>query len=153
MEINWSWKPFDAISGPQMHEILAARQTVFVIEQQCIYQDADELDPKSWHLLGCTEKDELVAYARITVPGTRYPEPSFGRVLTVKTARGMGIGRQIVEQCLAKCGAEYPHMDVCISAQTYLEKFYQSFGFTTVSQPYDDEGIEHIDMRLRRLDS
>ncbi|MEO1297397.1 MAG: GNAT family N-acetyltransferase [Cyanobacteria bacterium J06636_16] len=148
MEINWIWKRFEAISGVQMHAILAVRQTVFVVEQGCIYQDADELDQKSWHLLGCDEKGELVAYARITLPGTRYPEPSFGRVLTVQAARGRGLGRQIVQQCLAKCGAEYPRMDVRISAQTYLEKFYQGFGFTTVSQPYDDQGIEHVDMLL-----
>ena len=150
MQVNWVWKEFSEISGAQMHKILSVRQTVFVVEQHCIYQDADDLDKDSWHLLGCDESDFLVAYARINFPGAKYQEPSFGRVLTTQTARGLGLGRKIVQHCIAKCGTEYPAMDVRIAAQTYLQTFYETFGFEVMSQPYDDEGVEHIDMLLTR---
>ena len=151
MKISWIWQRFDEISGTQMHEILATRQKIFVVEQQCLYQDADELDQKSWHLIGRDANGELIAYARLNFPGTRYAEPSFGRVLTVQAARGLGLGRQIVQQCLEKCSAEYPDRDIRISAQAYLEQFYQTFGFEVTSQPYDDEGIEHVDMLLSNI--
>ncbi|MBE9175413.1 GNAT family N-acetyltransferase [Synechocystis salina LEGE 06155] len=149
MEINWSWQRFDDISGEEMHQMLALRQNVFVVEQGCLYLDADELDKQSWHLFGRTNDQRLVAYARLNFPNTRYSEPSFGRVLTSKTIRGMGAGRKIVEACIQKSLQEYPNWDVRISAQAHLAKFYEEFGFTKVSDPYDDHGIEHISMILR----
>ena len=143
---------FDELSGTNVHEILAVRQSVFVVEQQCPYQDADGFDQTSWHLLGHNLESQLLAYARINFPGTRYHEPSFGRVLTTRAARGCGLGRQVVEQCILKCTEEYAGMTIRISAQTYLTRFYESFGFESVGQPYDEDGIEHIDMVLYTLE-
>ncbi|QUS62345.1 GNAT family N-acetyltransferase [Synechocystis sp. PCC 7339] len=149
MEINWSWQRFNDISGEAMHEMLALRQNVFMVEQGCLYLDADGLDKQSWHLFGRTNDQQLVAYARLNFPHTRYPEPSFGRVLTSKAIRGMGTGRKIVAACIQKSLQEYPNLDVWISAQTYLTKFYAEFGFAEVGDPYDDHGIEHISMIFR----
>ncbi|MBD2653151.1 GNAT family N-acetyltransferase [Synechocystis sp. FACHB-383] len=149
MEINWSWQQFSDISGEEMHAMLALRQDVFVVEQGCLYLDPDQLDKQSWHLFGRTKDQKLVAYARLNFPNTRYPEPSFGRVLTSKAIRGMGVGRKIVEACIQKSLQEYPNSDVRISAQAHLTKFYAEFGFTKVGDPYDDHGIEHIGMILR----
>jgi ElaA protein len=148
MKIDWSWQQFSDISGEEMHEMLSLRQNVFVVEQGCAYLDADELDKKSWHLLGRRSDRQLVAYARLNFPNTRYSEPSFGRVLTTKEIRGIGAGRKIVKACIQKSVQEYPKSDIRISAQTYLTKFYEEFGFMNVGDPYDDEGIEHIDMIL-----
>ena len=148
MEIYWTWKQFEEISGTEMHEILSERQKVFVVEQKCVYQDADKLDSQSWHLVGRDSEEILAAYARINFPGAKYKEPSFGRILTSQANRAIGLGRQIIQHCIEKCEIEYPDMTIRISAQTYLIGFYKEFCFEIVGQPYDDEGVEHIDMVL-----
>lgn len=149
--ISWRWKQFDEISSPQLYEVLAVRQQVFVVEQQCPYQDADGLDKDAWHLLGYGAQGVLIAYARLTFPGKQFEEPSFGRVLTSQHVRKLGIGRQIVQHCIQKCHIEYPSLDIRISAQTHLREFYVSFGFQPVGAPYDEDGIEHIEMVLQQL--
>ena len=149
MEIFWTCKKFEELSGEEMHDILAIRQNVFIVEQKCIYQDADELDKNSWHLLGRISDGEIAAYGRVNFPGSRYREPSFGRILTSRDARGSGIGREVVRRCLALCKRLYPDRDIRISAQTYLIDFYNDVGFKEVGETYDDEGIEHIDMVLQ----
>lgn len=133
-----------------MHELLAVRQKIFVVEQRCAYQDADNLDRHSWHLLGANAPGSLVAYGRVNFPGARYREPSFGRVLTARAVRGQGIGHQVVQRCIDKCRLEYPGMAVRIAAQVHLTEFYRHFGFVCSGHPYDDDGIEHIDMVLAR---
>jgi len=148
MKIDWTWKKFEDFSGAEMHEMLSVRENVFVVEQECAYLEADDLDKQSWHLIGRNPSGILIAYARITFPGSKYDEPTFGRVLTVQKSRGIGLGRKIIKECIKKSNSEYPGMSVRISAQTYLIKFYKDFGFKIVGQPYDDEGIEHIDMLL-----
>lgn len=148
MIIEWSWQRFSNLSGEEMHEMLSLRQKVFIVEQECAYLDADELDKQSWHLLGRQNDGRLVAYARLNFPNTRYTESSFGRVLTTKEIRGVGAGRRIVEACIQKSIQEYPSSNIRISAQTYLTKFYQGFGFKSIGDPYDDEGVEHVDMIL-----
>jgi ElaA protein len=148
--IRWSWRQFEDISGVEMHEMLRARQDVFVLEQQCLYPDIDALDPFSWHLFGHTkagtDAKKLLAYARVPFPTIRFDEPSFGRVLIVRTARGQGYGRIIIEHCIDKCQHEYPDKNIRISAQTYLAKFYSTFGFISVGEQYLEDGIEHVDM-------
>lgn len=133
-----------------MHDILSLRQKVFVVEQQCAYLDADDLDQQSWHLLGWGKDGQLVAYGRLNFPNTRYSEPSFGRILTAKEIRRTGAGRKTVENCIQKSKQEYPSLNIRISAQAYLIQFYQEFGFTRLGAAYDDDGIEHVDMILHR---
>jgi ElaA protein len=148
MHINWAWKRFEELTVFELHEILAARQAVFVVEQACPYQDADALDKDAWHLIGRDYNYHMVAYARITFPGTRSAEPSIGRVLTIKTARGMGLARLTMQEAIAKARQKYPGHNILISAQTYLQNFYRSMGFETTGESYDEDGIEHVDMML-----
>lgn len=148
MEINWAWQKFEALSGLEVYEILAIRQQVFAVEQQCAYLDADGIDIQSWHLCGRNSTQMLVAYARLMPPGVKYPELSIGRVLVLSAERGSGLGHQLVAQCLNKCRAEYYKQDIRISAQAHLEKFYASAGFERTGEPYNEDGIKHIAMRL-----
>ena len=99
--------------------------------------DADALD----------EDEQICAYARILPPGSRYVEPSIGRVLTTDAHRGLGLGRALMERAIDTCRSHWPEAPIRVSAQHHLEAFYASLGFETISAPYDEDGIPHIDMR------
>ncbi|MBL0716209.1 MAG: GNAT family N-acetyltransferase [Desulfosarcina sp.] len=129
-----------------MHDILAVRQSVFVVEQNCAYQDADYLDHCAWHLTGRRHDGQIVAYLRVNAPGSHNVEPSIGRVLTVKTVRGGRLASNALRQALARCETAYPGHAIHIAAQVYLVDFYGRFGFKPVGLPYDEDGIAHIDM-------
>ena len=155
--IVWQWLTFDALPSADLYEVLALRQQVFVLEQQCLYQDLDGRDQAAHHLLGWQNIDgsdgkqghgkrQLAAYLRCLAPGAKYAEMSLGRVLTAPSARATGIGRQLLAQGIARAALQYPGHATRIGAQHYLERFYQSFGFQTVSAPYLEDGIAHIDM-------
>ena len=151
--MNWQWSSFEELSRDNLYDVLKVRQAVFVVEQNCAYQDADDLDPVSWHLMGWRETTagrELVAYLRVVFPGKKYPEPSIGRVLTTAPVRGTGVGKALTREAITRIALEYPQMSIRISAQRYLEKFYSEFGFETVSDPYKEDGIPHIEM-LRKV--
>lgn len=146
---EWQRSAFNELSGDDLYRVLQQRQDVFILEQTCFYQDFDGLDQGAHHLLGWHTVDgkrELGAYLRILAPGAKYTEMSLGRVLTSKAARGSGIGRELLEQGIAYAEALYPGHRIRIGAQRYLEKFYTSFGFVTFSEPYDEDGIIHVDM-------
>jgi ElaA protein len=147
-QTQWIWQEFEQISGPQMHEILMLRQDVFIVEQQCLYADADGLDSSSLHLSGRDVTGEIVAYARLCLPGSRYAEPSIGRLLTIKGRRGSGLARHAVELCIEKAATAWQSNWVRISAQLYLRDFYVGLGFTEISEIYDEDGIKHVDMML-----
>lgn len=125
---------------------MAARQSVFVVEQDCPYLDADGLDPKCWHLLGLSPTDQILAYLRVIPPGLRYEEASIGRVITTAAGRGQGFGRALMEQGISHLRSLYPNASIRISAQQYLEAFYTSLGFRSVSEPYEEDGIPHVEM-------
>ena len=149
MTIEWQWSSFEALSKEDLYEILEHRQDVFVVEQNCIFPDIDHIDQQAFHLLGWkhngTER-QLVAYLRCVFPGVKYPEVSLGRVLSTSAVRGTGIGREMMTQALTHTERQYPGMRIRISAQQYLEAFYGSFGFITMSAPYDEDGIPHVEM-------
>ncbi|MFV8783761.1 GNAT family N-acetyltransferase [Microbulbifer sp. SA54] len=148
---SFRWSTFDQLSAAELYEILRIRQEVFVVEQDCAYQDADGKDQCAWHL-ACwdytTESPTLLAYLRVVFPGKKYPEPSIGRVLTTHSARGTGLGRELMRTAIENTQREYPESPIRISAQLYLEKFYTDLGFEQVSEPYDEDGIPHIEMVL-----
>lgn len=145
-EIKWLIAKFDELTRRQIHDLFKIRQDVFILEQNCIYQDFDGLDFDSDHVLGF-ENDNLVAYARVTKPGTRYPELSIGRVITAKSHRRTGLGKDLMTNTLAFMQKKWPNENIRIMAQAYLENFYQSFGFQTVSpEPFIAEGLPHIEM-------
>jgi ElaA protein len=147
--MNWQCLPFAQLSNAQLYTVLAARQQVFVLEQQCLYPDMDGLDQSAHHLLGWSSSGadaQLLAYLRILAPGVKFTEASLGRVLTTAAGRGTGAGRELLARGIAEAEALYPGQRLRIGAQLYLEKLYASFGFVTVSAPYDEDGIAHIDM-------
>lgn len=149
--ITWQWQTFDELGPHGLYAVLALRQRVFVLEQQCLYPDLDGHDQAAMHLLGWHEGDgdgqpQLAAYLRVLAPGAKYVEMSLGRVLTAPEARTTGAGKQLLAEGIARAVHLHAGHAIRIGAQQYLERFYQSFGFVTVSAPYDEDGIQHIDM-------
>ncbi len=138
---------FNNLSVFQLYEIMALRQAVFVVEQNCPYVDADGKDLPSWHLLGRQTDGQLVAYARLLPKGVAYPDyPSIGRVLSAPNARGAGLGRLLMETALIESRRLFGDHPVKIGAQLYLLEFYQSLGFFAVGEEYLEDGIPHIAM-------
>ncbi|WP_295994220.1 GNAT family N-acetyltransferase [Rugamonas sp.] len=147
--IEWQWRAFEDIPRSDLYTVLQQRQQVFVLEQQCLYPDLDGYDQAAHHLMAWRGVDggrELAAYLRCLAPGAKYAEMSLGRVLTTAAARGTGIGRLLLEQGIRHAEARHPGHGFRIGAQHHLEKFYASYGFQTVTEPYDEDGILHVDM-------
>lgn len=147
--IDWQWCTFDQLTNTALYQVLATRQAVFVLEQRCLYPDIDDFDQQAWHLIGWQTIDgrrQLAAYLRCFGPGIKYAELSLGRVLTAPHARAGGIGRQLLEQGIAHAVRQFPGHAIRIAAQQYLERFYGGYGFVTVTAPYDEDGIAHVDM-------
>jgi ElaA protein len=147
--IDWHFSRFADLTPFDLYDVLAARQNVFILEQTCLYPDIDGYDLDAHHLLGWCDVDgkrQLAAYLRVLAPGAKYDEMSLGRVVTTPAARGSGAGRALLDQGIAHAEALHPGHRIRIGAQQYLERFYASFGFETVSAPYDEDGIMHIDM-------
>jgi len=147
--IDWHFSRFADLTPFDLYDVLAARQNVFILEQTCLYPDIDGYDLEAHHLLGWRDVDgkrQLAAYLRVLAPGAKYDEMSLGRVVTTPAARGSGAGRALLDQGILHAEALHPGHRIRIGAQQYLERFYASFGFETVSAPYDEDGIMHIDM-------
>lgn len=149
--ISWKIIPFSELTLEQLYAILKLRAEVFVIEQNCIYEDHDDKDQKCHHVLGIDEEtNELVAYSRLIPPGISFEEASIGRVLTSRKYRKNKFGIALMNQNIAFMQTLYPNQNIRIGAQTYLLKFYESFGFVAQDEPYDEDGIEHIEMLLTK---
>jgi ElaA protein len=156
--LTWRFALFDKLTPREVHDLFQARVGVFVLEQKCAFQDVDGVDPQCWHLLGFPasrtespsavdrEGGPLLAYCRIVPPGIKYPEPSIGRVLTTAAGRKTGAGRELMREAVARTNALWPGQAIRIGAQRYLERFYGDFGFVKASEPYDEDGIVHIEM-------
>lgn len=149
MNIHWQCLGFNELTNLQLYSILQARSAVFVVEQNCPYLDTDGADLECHHLCAWTDDAKLAAYLRIVPPGLKYPEASLGRVISSDFARGTGIGKQLLTRGVEQCLKLYPGHAIRIGAQQYLEKFYQGFGFITVSDMYLEDDIPHVEM-LRR---
>jgi len=147
--LRWQWSRLPTLTSLEIYAVLAARQQVFAVEQHCAFQDADGHDAFAWHLLGWTAERSaptLAAYLRVIDPGRKYAEPSIGRVLTVPPYRGIGLGRAVMVEGLARTTTVWPGRAIRIAAQQRLAAFYASLAFRTVSAPYDEDGIAHVDM-------
>jgi ElaA protein len=121
------------------------RNEVFVVEQQCVYQDLDNIDQSAWHLMGW-KNNKLVAYTRLIQPGVSYQEASIGRVVTSPSERRTGLGKELMKQSLFEIKKNFGDGAVKIGAQLYLKDFYTSLGFIQKSEVYLEDGIEHIKM-------
>lgn len=138
-------KSYDELSKAELYEVLRARTAVFVVEQECAYQEVDNKDQKAIHVMG-TENGQLVAYARMFKAGDYAPEASIGRVLVVKSHRNMGLAREIMKASLEAVKTRFKTNTVMVSAQRYLEKFYKELDFRVTGDPYLEDGIPHIKM-------
>ena len=132
----------------EWHRVLALRAEVFVVEQNCAYQDPDGKDVVSYHIL-MESGEELVAYARLLPPGVSYPEASIGRVVSSPRVRGLGWGKALMEVAIAQTQKQFGTNEICISAQSYLLKFYQDLGFVAEGEEYLEDDIPHFKMRMK----
>lgn len=143
--INFTWRTFSSLTVDKLYEILSLRSSVFVVEQKCVYQDLDGKDQQALHLLGI-EDDVLVAYLRLFLPSENNNYLVFGRVVTARVARKKGCGKKLIQTVLNYCDENFPHTKIKCSAQLYLKKFYEAFGFQSAGDVYDEDGILHIQM-------
>lgn len=144
--MQWQFLSFTELSPKTLYDILKGRAEVFVVEQQCAYLDMDGIDAHAHHLSLYSDFGDLIAYSRLVPPNLMFQEPSIGRVLTRQDSRGKGFGRELMRESIARATARYPNVGIRISAQAYLEKFYNDFGFLRVSDNYDEDGIAHLEM-------
>ena len=140
----WEIKEWSELSTSEVENIFSLRSEVFVVEQDCVYQDIDGKDQKAKHVLG-KKNNEIVAYARIFKPGEYFKEASFGRAVVKKTERGKGVGDELVINCLENIKEE----EIKISAQSYLKGFYGKHGFKAEGKEYLEDGIPHTAMFIR----
>lgn len=145
MQIQWVLKKFEELTPYQLYAILQLRNEVFVVEQNCVFQDADDKDQNSYHLMGLYN-NKLVAYTRLVPAGEIYEQPSIGRVVTSPSARGTGLGKELMIRSIETAYTLFGKQPLKIGAQLYLKKFYNSLGFEQVSDVYLEDGIEHIYM-------
>ena len=146
---TWQCSPFDELSTHAVYAILKARQVVFVVEQNCPFLDADDVDQLCRHLMGWQVRNPvntLAAYARLVPPGVKYGEPSIGRVITSPEFRGQSLGKELMTRAVQAMDELYPGLAIRIGAQQYLERFYSGFGFVTDSPTYIEDGIPHLEM-------
>lgn len=139
---------FDSLGNKSLYGLLKLRSEVFVVEQNCAYLDPDDKDYQAMHVMGHYE-GRLVAYARLLPQGLSYPEASIGRVATHSSVRHMGFGRELMIYCIEQSLSQFGTKEILISAQAYLEAFYNSLGFVTESDSYMEDDIPHIQMRYR----
>ena len=147
----WECKTFDELSNAELYSILQLRNEEFVVEQNCPYQDADNKDLKSFHLMGRLGKD-LAAYARLLPAGVSYDEVSIGRVVTSPKHRRSGAGKALMNEAIQRCNTLFGKQQIKLGAQLYLNRFYNNLGFERTSEVYLEDGIEHIEM-LREADT
>lgn len=149
--MNIEIKTINGLRADEVHALYQLRTAIFVVEQNCAYQEVDEHDLQAHHLLGY-ENGQLMACARICAPHSVYQQASIGRVAVKEGFRRKGFGEQLFAVALGQCQELYPAQEIKIQAQCYLENFYKSFGFKTISEPYPDAGILHVDMILNACD-
>jgi len=148
MELNWQDLHHSELDVNQLYQLLALRNTVFVVEQQCPYQDIDGTDliGDNRHLLGLLD-GRLVAYARILAPQESGKAVKIGRVIIAEEARGLKLGNQLMTQAISSCERHWPQRTLFLSAQAHLQQFYSRLGFVAVSDVYPEDDIPHIDMQ------
>ena len=142
---SWILKPFAALTPNELYSILQLRNEVFIVEQNCPYQDMDNKDLKSWHLMGIKE-NKLLAYSRLLAPGISYSESSIGRIVSSPSVRKTGMGKKLLEESIEQIKNLFKTDTIRTGAQLYLKTFYESFGFVQEGEIYLEDNIPHIIM-------
>lgn len=167
--LEWRWKPFADLTPIEVYDMLEARNAVFVVEQQCVYNDVDGLDQEAWHLFAyspgadantdATEANRadakrapaptptVAGYLRVLLPDASDADIRIGRVLTTFDFRGIGLGSAMLEQALKHIVAQWPDAAIKLHAQAHLQMFYGAFGFEPISGIHEEDGIPHVWMR------
>ncbi len=145
MKLNFILKKYSELTTRELYDILQLRSEVFVVEQDCVYQDIDGKDSMALHLFAY-KKEVLVAYARLFKPGDYFKDASIGRVVVKQTERKHGYGHQLMETANEAIDSLYKVSKIHLSAQEYLEKFYNTHGYQRVGEGYLEDGIPHIGM-------
>ena len=148
--VNWTIKRFDELTLDELYNILQLRNEVFIVEQNCVYNDTDGKDRSAWHLMA-VEDNILIAYTRILPPGVSYSDPAIGRVVTSSSKRRSGLGRELMKRSIETCEKFFGKISITLSAQVYLQSFYESFGFIVIGEEYLDDGILHVEMSRKSL--
>ncbi|NEZ45729.1 GNAT family N-acetyltransferase [Clostridium niameyense] len=147
--MNWKLKKFSELNVEEIYKILALRNEVFIVEQDCAYLDCDYKDLNSYHFF-CEENEEIVAYLRILKKGVSYDEISIGRVSVKKNYRKKGISREMMVKAIKIVENNLNEDIIKIQAQAYLLNFYSSLGFKAISEEYLEDNIPHIDMLYKK---
>lgn len=147
--MNWKIKKFNELNIEEIYKILALRNEIFIVEQECPYLDCDDKDLNSYHLF-LRENGEIVSYLRILEKGVSYDEISIGRVAVKKSYRGKGISRKMMLKAIEFIENNLSENTIKIQAQAYLLDFYNSLGFKAVSEEYLEDNIPHIDMIYKK---
>jgi ElaA protein len=141
----WTLKPFDELTAKELYNILKLRNEVFIVEQNCPYQDLDDKDLYAFHLMGLKD-NKLLAYSRLLAPGISYSESSIGRIVSSPASRKTGMGKKLMKESILQIRNLFQTDVIRIGAQLYLKKFYESFGFIQDGETYLEDNIPHIIM-------
>lgn len=145
--MEFEFKHFSELTTLELYQILRLRSEIFVVEQNCVYNDLDGHDVEAVHLFA-RKKNEIVAYSRLLKPGSRFPDFSIGRVVVKESERGTGLGVQMMEAAKSYLREKWKADKIKISAQKYLRKFYEDLGFSVITEEYLEDGIPHVGMLL-----
>ncbi len=145
MDIKFRVKRFDELSRIELYKILRLRAEVFVVEQDCVYQDIDDKDQKALHVIGF-KNDDVIAYTRLFDAGDYFENASIGRVVISKNERQFGYGHNLIKESVNAIEKYFDTKAIKISAQTYLKKFYETHDFNQIGEEYLEDGIPHIAM-------
>lgn len=142
----WYLKKFNELSNDELYNILRLRNSVFIVDQQCVFADIDGEDQLNCHHLFHSTQGQIIAYTRILAPGQIYQEPCLSRVCISPAQRGKGIGKQLLTNAIEETSKLFPERSIRIGAQLYLKSFYESFGFKVDGDIYFEDGIAHVQM-------
>ena len=148
MHTDWQIKHFRDLSLNEFHDIIALRIAAFVVEQTCPYQELDGKDKKCYHVFCRDGKGNIISTARIVPPGLSYEDPAIGRVVIHESARGTGLGHELMNQCIEFSQLEFGLTPIRISAQKHLQNYYEKHDFVSTGKEYLEDGIPHVEMLL-----
>lgn len=148
--MNFDLKSFNELTTAELYALLKLRNAVFVVEQNCAYQDLDDLDQQSLHVL-LKEEEQLLAYCRILPPNLVYKEPAIGRVVVDARSRKKELGKQLMKYSIIKTLELFENQTIVISAQKYLFQFYEDLGFKSTGEEYLEDDIPHVKMKYHSL--